>query len=83
MVSRSANAQAVETDLDGEKVRSNPATGVRNVPPLARSSASIRALSSARLGGGVGGRNGGNPLGHPLGQGEVGAVGLAAERLGR
>ena len=33
------------------------------------------------FGAGVGGRNGGNPLRYPLGQGEVGAVGLAAEWL--
>ena len=39
---------AVETDLEGEKVRSNPATGVRKAPPLIRSSASIRADCSAR-----------------------------------
>ncbi len=48
LVSRSASAHAVETDLDGEKVRSKPATGVRKAPPLTRSSASIRADSSAR-----------------------------------
>ena len=45
-MSRSASAQATETDLEGEKVRSNPATGVRNPTPLARSSASIRAVCS-------------------------------------
>ena len=80
-MSRSARAQATETDLEGEKVRSNPATGVRNRPPLARSSASMRARLLGPLGGGVVRRNGGHPLGHPLCQGQVGAVGLAAERL--
>ena len=33
------------------------------------------------FGAGGGGRHGGDSLGHPRGQGEVGAVGLAAERL--
>ena len=50
-------------------------------PPFARSSASMRAISLGPFGGGGGGRNGGDPLGHPLGQGQVRAVGLAAERL--
>ena len=41
----------------------------------------MRALSSAAFGAGVGGRDGGNPLRYPLCQGQVRAVGLAAERL--
>ena len=48
LVSWSASAQAVDTDLDGENVRSNPATGPRDFAPCARSSASIPALCSAR-----------------------------------
>ena len=78
-VPSSARAHAADTDFDGVNVKSNPATGVRNVPPLVRSSASRRAPSSALCGAGVGGRNGDNPLRHPLCQGEVGAVGLAPD----
>lgn len=40
LVSASPRAHAVEIDLLGEKVRSNPATGVRVVPLNVRSGAS-------------------------------------------